>query len=198
MKKIDAIKEIKKLPKVYMNSNQKNIAKKMIQDLKVKEIRPYYDFIMMRTDIGFKFDLAPEINSNRIAVVNELKNMNINVNSGSVTKENVLIIGDNYEALKNLLVVYQEQIDFIYIDPPYDTEKAAKEGNTSSSVGVSSKFIYSDKYGSNGWLNMMRERLLLAKDLLSNNGIIFISINDKHQAELELLMDSIYGSKQIK
>ena len=200
MKKNEAIKNIYELPSIYMNDNQKSLAKKIILDLQVKEIRPYYDFIMMRTDLGFKFDLAPETLSNRIAVVNQLKNMNINVNSDSKAQENenILIIGDNYEALNNLHLVYDGQIDIIYIDPPYNTEKAGEEGNISSSTGVSKKFVYSDKLGRNGWLNMMRERLVLAKDLLSTNGIIFVSIDDNQHAYLKILMDEIFGySKYI-
>ena len=200
MKKIDAIKEIDNLPEIYMNNNQKNIAKRIIHNLEAKEIRPYYDFIMMRTDIGFKFDLAPETLSNQIAVVNQLESMNINVNMNSKKQENenILIIGDNYEALKNLLVVYREQVDVIYIHPPFNTEEAGKEGNnSSSSVDAASKLIYSDKYGRNGWLNMIRERLFLAKHLLKKDGILFISIDDIEHAYLKILCDEIFGENSF-
>ena len=89
-----------------------------------------------------------------------------------------LIIGENYDALQNLLCIYNNRIDFIYIDPPYNT------GN---------KFIYKDKMERINWLNMMNERLLLAKQLLSDEGVIFISIDDSEQAYLKVLCDEVFG-----
>ncbi|WP_268875537.1 site-specific DNA-methyltransferase [Mycoplasmopsis agassizii] len=83
----------------------------------------------------------------------------------------------------------------MYIDPPYNTESSKKDGNDykDDSESKPSKFIYRDKFSRDGWLNMMNERLKLAKQLLSQEGLIFISIDDNEQAYLKVLMDEIFG-----
>ncbi|QBF34990.1 site-specific DNA-methyltransferase [Mycoplasmopsis phocirhinis] len=90
--------------------------------------------------------------------------------------------------------------DVIYIDPPYNTESAKNDGNNSANdkVNISaSKFIYRDKFSRNGWLNMMNERLNLAKNLLKEDGVIFVSIDDNEQAYLKVLMDEIFGEENF-
>lgn len=197
MTKEQAINKIEKTPHVYLNDDQKKVAIGIINSIpNGQDVLGYFDFIMKRADVGFKFDVAPEIATGRIAVVNEMKEYNINIDPKIVgIDENKLIIGDNYEALKNLLLTHKEKIDVIYIDPPYNTEKSKEDGNTSSKEGNSSKFIYKDKFGRNGWLNMMRDRLVLAKRLLSPEGVIFVSIDDSEQAYLKVLMDDIFGEE---
>ncbi|MCV3754363.1 site-specific DNA-methyltransferase, partial [Ureaplasma zalophigenitalium] len=59
------------------------------------------------------------------------------------------------------------------------------------------KFIYRDKFSRNGWLNMMNERLILAKELLKDDGVIFVSIDDSEQAYLKVLMDDIFGEENF-
>lgn len=100
--------------------------------------------------------------------------------------ENLLIEGDNLESLMALQYTHKGKVDVIYIDPPYNT------GNKD--------FIYNDKYVDENnawrhscWLSFMNKRLRLAKDLLSDNGIIFISIGDNELAQLKLLCDDIFG-----
>lgn len=99
---------------------------------------------------------------------------------------NVMIEGDNYHALQVLNYTHKGKIDVIYIDPPYNTGEK--------------DFIYNDKYVDredgyrhSKWLNFMEKRLDLAKELLSDNGLIFISIDDNEQANLRLLCDKIFG-----
>lgn len=99
---------------------------------------------------------------------------------------NFLLEGDNLHSLKLLEKTHKGKIDVIYIDPPYNT------GNKD--------FIYDDNYiGSDDgyrhskWLSFMNERLSISKELLSDNGIIFISIDDNEQAQLKLLCDEIFG-----
>ncbi|WP_308699360.1 site-specific DNA-methyltransferase [Mycoplasma sp. CSL7491-lung] len=90
--------------------------------------------------------------------------------------------------------------DVIYIDPPYNTESAYSDGNNSANdkENISaSKFIYRDKFSRNGWLNMMNERLKLAKKLLKDDGVIFVSIDDNEQAYLKVLMDEIFGEENF-
>ncbi len=198
MTKQEAISKIKSKPSTYLNDDQKTVAIGIINSIpEGEDVLKYFDFIMKRSDVGFKFDVAPEIATGRIAVVNEMTNLNINTSEEIDVNENKLIIGDNYEALKNLLLTHKEKIDVIYIDPPYNTEKSKEDGNASSKEGERSKFVYKDKFGRNGWLNMMRERLILARRLLTNEGVIFVSIDDTEQAYLKVLMDEIFGESNF-
>ena len=100
----------------------------------------------------------------------------------------VLIEGDNLEALTALSYTHTGKIDVIYIDPPYNT------GNKD--------FVYNDSFvdKENGyrhsmWLSFMNKRLKIAKNLLSEKGVIFISIDDNEQAQLKMLCDEIFGEK---
>src|SRR5574344_2876301 len=99
----------------------------------------------------------------------------------------ILIEGDNLEALTALAYTHEGKIDVIYIDPPYNT------GNKD--------FIYNDSfvdsedgYRHSKWLSFMSKRLKIAKRLLSDKGVIFISIDDNEQAQLKLLCDEIFGA----
>lgn len=71
-----------------------------------------------------------------------------------LTKNNLLILGENYDALKNLLLVYRNKIDLIYIDPPYNTDASLNEKNNFSEDELleksSTKFIYRDKFSRTG------------------------------------------------
>lgn len=127
--------------------------------------------------------------------------------------ENIYISGDNLDALKHLLKSYSGKIKCIYIDPPYNTG--------------SDGFVYNDKFnftvgqiqdklsiseekakrildlcrrGSashSAWLMFMAPRLMLARDLLTEDGVIFISIDDNEQANLKLLCDSVFGEENF-
>lgn len=99
----------------------------------------------------------------------------------------ILIEGDNLEALTALSYTHEGKIDVIYIDPPYNT------GNKD--------FVYNDSfvdtedsYRHSKWLSFMNKRLKIAKKLLSDKGVIFISIDDNEQAQLKIISDSIFGS----
>ena len=90
--------------------------------------------------------------------------------------------------------------DIIYIDPPYNTESAKTDGNVSANNNENisaSKFIYRDKFSRNGWLNMMKERLIMARQLLKEDGVIFVSIDDNEQGYLKVLMDEIFGEENF-
>ena len=98
----------------------------------------------------------------------------------------ILIEGDNLEALTALAYTHEGKIDVIYIDPPYNT------GNKD--------FVYNDQfvdkedsYRHSKWLSFMSKRLRIAKRLLSDKGVIFISIDDNEHAQLKLLCDEIFG-----
>lgn len=109
---------------------------------------------------------------------------------GGVGPMNYLIEGDNYHALKILQYTHKGKIDVIYIDPPYNT------GNKD--------FIYNDDfvdkedgYRHSKWLSFMERRLKLAKELLKDTGVIFISIDDNEQAQLKLLCDGVFGERNF-
>lgn len=102
----------------------------------------------------------------------------------------ILIEGDNLEALTALSYTHEGKIDVIYIDPPYNT------GNKD--------FIYNDSfvdsedgYRHSKWLSFMSKRLRIAKRLLSDKGVIFISIDDNEQAQLKLLCDDILAERNF-
>lgn len=102
----------------------------------------------------------------------------------------ILIEGDNYHALQTLNYTHTGKIDVIYIDPPYNT------GNKD--------FTYNDRYidkedvfRHSTWLSFMSKRLELARNLLSEKGVIFISIGDDEFAQLKLLCDSIFGENSF-
>ena len=99
----------------------------------------------------------------------------------------ILIEGDNLDALTALTFTHEGKIDVIYIDPPYNT------GNKD--------FIYNDSYVDKDdgyrhsmWLSFMSRRLKIAKKLLSERGVIFISIDDNELAQLKMLCDEIFGA----
>ena len=100
----------------------------------------------------------------------------------------ILIEGDNLEALTALSYTHEGNIDVIYIDPPYNT------GNKD--------FVYNDSfvdsedgYRHSKWLSFMEKRLKIAKKLLSDKGVIFISIDDNEDANLKLLCDEIFNNR---
>ena len=110
--------------------------------------------------------------------------------------------GDNLEVLKLLLTSYQNSIEMIYIDPPYNTGKSFiyddnyKDGINSylkRSNSMLKNHSQSDGRYHTGWLNMMYPRLRLAKELLSKDGAIFISIEDNELANLKRICDEIFG-----
>ncbi len=98
-----------------------------------------------------------------------------------------LIIGDNYEALQNLLVSYRGGIDVIYIDPPYGKD----------SMGEFAQTNYQNAISRDNLLSMLYPRLMLAKHLLSDTGVIFCSIDDKNQAYVKCLFDEVFGESNF-
>lgn len=97
----------------------------------------------------------------------------------------ILIEGDNLEALTALSYTHEGKIDVIYIDPPYNTGNKDFVYNDSF-IGVD------DEYRHSKWLSFMNKRLKIAKKLLSDKGVIFISIDDNEQANLKLLCDEVF------
>ena len=125
-----------------------------------------------------------------IPVLTEVKERAI-ISDSADAPNHILIEGDNLEALTTLSYTHEGAIDVIYIDPPYNT------GNKD--------FVYNDKfvdaedeYRHSKWLSFMSKRLRIAKRLLSDKGVIFISIDDNEQAQLKLLCDEIFGGENFR
>lgn len=136
-----------------------------------------------------------------------------NVKPENCNSQNVYISGDNLDALKHLLKSYSNSIKCIYIDPPYNTGSDGfvyndkftfTEEQIQTKLGVSEekakRILDLARRGSashSAWLMFMAPRLMLAKDLLTEDGVIFISIDDNEQANLKLLCDSVFGEENF-
>ena len=113
------------------------------------------------------------------------KNTNLSFHVSDTAPTHKLIIGDNYDALQNLLIEYRGKIDVIYIDPPYSRD----------SMGDFAKTNYTNGMSRDNLLSMMYPRLMLAKRLLSPEGVIFCSIDDRNQSYLKCLFDDVFTEK---
>lgn len=98
-------------------------------------------------------------------------------------QNNLLIQGDNLEALKALLPFYRGQVKCIFIDPPYNTQSAFEH--------------YDDNLEHSQWLSMMLPRLQLLRDLLSDDGSIWVTIDDNEGHYLKVLMDEVFGRRNF-
>ena len=138
--------------------------------------------------------------------------LNTSLSKNVDTSQNLVLKGDNLDSLKILKNHYSGQIKCIYIDPPYNTandefvypDKFDKEEaevlglpNLSENDFARMDFSFKTKKSHNGWLAFMYPRLLLARDLLSKDGVIFISIDDNEQANLKLLCDDVFGEENF-
>ena len=141
----------------------------------------------------------------------ELK-LNKNLSKNIDTTQNLVLKGDNLDSLKILKSYYTGKIKCIYIDPPYNTEKDEfiypdkfnkEETEVLGLVNLTEddfarmEFSFKTKKSHNGWLSFMYPRLLLARDLLRDDGVIFISIDDNEQANLKLLCDDVFGEENF-
>ena len=132
---------------------------------------------------GFHFDVRLEKLGNTIKYFK--KNEQLSFSDGSNDVPNKLIIGDNYDALLNLLIEYKGKVDVIYIDPPYGKD----------SMGAFADTNYDNTLTRDNLLSMLYARMQLAKELLASSGAIFCSIDDKNYAYVKSLFDEIFGEK---
>ena len=102
---------------------------------------------------------------------------------GDKNTENMVVQGDNLEALKALLPFYAGQIKCIYIDPPYNTGSAFEH--------------YDDNLEHSTWLSLMTPRLEILRDFLTEDGVIFVSIDDNEQENLKKICNEIFGEENF-
>jgi len=132
---------------------------------------------------------------NKIPILKEVPELAIKSDDGKPT--HILIEGENYHALTCLNYTHKGKIDVIYIDPPYNT---GSDGFRYKDKRIIDKFpdgtlVPKDNpFRHSYWLSFMRKRLELARDLLKDTGVIFISIDDNEIAQLKLLMDEIFSN----
>ena len=145
------------------------------------ESRKKYGLIWDEEKTKEKFEKQSE---NALPVLKEVKGKEIKTDPTKPT--NILIEGDNYHSLSVLNYTHQGKIDVIYIDPPYNTGKK--------------DFVYNDNYINeedvykhSKWLSFMSKRLRLAKNLLTDDGVLAISIDDHEIAQLKLLLDELFN-----
>ncbi len=143
------------------------------------------------------------------APINKAFRPNVEESKNWDTTENLFIEGDNLDALKLLQESYLGKVKMIYIDPPYNTgkdfvyhdnfkanvedyEEATEYKDESGNIQFKKNEKSNGRYHSD-WLSMMYPRLKLARNLLTDDGVIFISIDDNEQANLKKLCDEVYG-----
>ena len=184
------------------------------------------DFLKLQEQLNGKIDIVQEgyelkfLGKSYAKLLTSLESTTIikpdsehNSKPENINSKNIYISGDNLDGLKHLLKSYNKKVKCIYIDPPYNTG--------------SDGFVYKDNFGftceelqsklsldeeqaqriidltkrnsasHSAWLMFMYSRLQLAKDLLTNDGVIFISIDDNEQANLKLLCDDIFGEENF-
>jgi len=131
----------------------------------------------------------------------------------NANSENLLIKGDNLEVLKHLANAYYEQVKMIYIDPPYNTgsdgfvyedDRKYTVKELQNLIGVDAEkakrildFTQQKSNSHSAWLTFLYPRLYIAKQLLKDEGVIFVSIDDNEVAQLKILMDEIYGEENF-
>lgn len=204
-----------------MNSQSLNLTKLNIE--KLKELFPNaviegkIDFDVLRTLLGDEVDYSKE--KYQFAWKGKTKAIKLAQTPSSATlrpdkesskdwdnTENIYIDGDNLEVLKQLQKTYYGKVKMIYIDPPYNTGKdfvykddfknsldkyKEQTNQIMKSNPETSGYYHTD------WLNMMYPRLLLAKNLLSDDGVIFISIDDHEIEKLKLICNEIFGEQNF-
>lgn len=184
------------MEKDYRNHTQEELLIK-IRELE-KEVKKLNHQIIKDDRYGLNWIDCPEAfeeeSENKIPILDEVKDKAIKNDDGKPT--HILIEGDNYHALTCLNYTHKGKIDVIYIDPPYNTgsdgftykdKRFLKEYPDGQPVPKDHPLRHSY------WLSFMSKRLKLAKELLSDVGVIFISIDDNEVAQLKLLCDNVFG-----
>lgn len=137
-----------------------------------------------------------------------------NTKPENANSENLLIKGDNLEVLKHLANAYYEQVKMIYIDPPYNTgsdgftyqdDRKFTVKELQNLIGVDAEkakrildFTKSKSNSHSAWLTFMYPRLYIAKQLLKDEGVIYVSIDDSEVSQLKMLLDEIFGEENFR
>lgn len=184
------------------------------------DIEKFQNLIQPETDItreGYDLNFLGKNYANLIACTETetviQPDLEHNAQPENANSQNVYISGDNLDALKHLLKSYSRRVKCIYIDPPYNTGSDGFVYNDSfgftaeqlqTKLGVSEEkakrildLCTRGSASHSAWLMFMAPRIMLARDLLTDDGVIFISIDNNEQANLKLLCDSILGEENL-
>ena len=148
---------------------------------KRKEI--FFNEILAQDEINRLFDPKVLTNWKRYTVEGAEDVTDIQRDQNGTIRENLIIKGNNLLALHTLKQQFHGQVKLVYIDPPYNTG--------------SDSFGYNDSFNHSSWLTFMRNRLEVAKELLTDDGVFFASCDDNEQAYLNVLMDEIFGNENF-
>lgn len=164
-----------------------------LQDLNAPQLRRLLVEHLTRQKLGLYWEsnaIERDASLNANVVLPRLMPDDSHTPSGVINHQNLIIEGDNFDSLRLLRATHAGKIRVIYIDPPYNT------GNKD--------WVYNDHYvGKNDrwrhsqWLEFLYQRLTLARDLLTSDGVILVSINDENRARLELLMDDVFPGRRL-
>ena len=184
----DASTNLSKIKREHLLDICSKIKKK--EPVEIVEIAELEQFIKsMKYGLNFEKHEEPvdRMLRTHIPVFKEFKEV---INNPESADCNFLLEGDNLHSLKLLEKTHKGRIDVCYIDPPYNT--------------LNEDFAYGDKmldendgFSHSKWLSFMKERLQIARKLLADDGVIFISIDDREQAQLKLLCDEIFGEENF-
>ena len=180
--------------------NKKDLISKIkkLTDISSEERAYLIELVNTKKKYGLVWEDKPEEIEDQLRsmlpILNEVKEKAI-VN-GAEHPNHILIEGDNLHALTALTFTHEGKIDVIYIDPPYNT------GNNDFTYHDAFKdepeFIGKDHpFRHSTWLSFIHKRLIIAKKLLSNNGVIFVSIDDNEQSQLKLLCDEVFSENNF-
>ena len=143
----------------------------------------FFNEILAQDEIDRLLDPKVLTNAKRITQQNETTITDFNRDNNKNITDNLLIKGNNLLALHTLKSQFAGKVKLIYIDPPYNT------GNDS--------FKYNDSFNHSTWLTFMKNRLEIARELLRNDGVIFVQCDDNEQAYLKVLIDEVFGRKNF-
>lgn len=194
-----------KLPDFFSKDGKFDLDKfkSQLQEHNIDELKDGYQLNFIGKDYARR--QAGEMPST-VIVPDEIQN-----NGEGKNSKNLFFTGDNLEVLRHLQTNYVGKADVIYIDPPYNTgnddfvypdrfeysDEKLKEMFGMDDEQVERLKSIQGKSSHSAWMTFMYPRLSLAKNLLSNNGVIFISIDDNEQANLKMIMDNIFGESQF-
>lgn len=151
------------------------------EDEKRKEI--FFNEILAHDEIDKLFAPKVLMNWKRLTRIGKAKVNELKRNEKGIIKENLIIKGNNLLALHTIKKQFKGQIKLIYIDPPYNTG--------------SDSFKYNDNFNHSTWLTFIKNRLEIAKELLREDGVIFVQCDDAEQAYLKVLMDELFGRENF-
>lgn len=149
---------------------------------KRKEI--FFNQVLAHDEIDRLFDVKALTNWKRFTKDGEQEVKEIKRDEDGTIKENLIIKGNNLLALHSLKKQFAGTVKLIYIDPPYNTD--------------SDTFAYNDSFNRSTWLTFMRNRLEVAKDLLSSDGSIYVNIDYNEVHYLKILMDEVFGENNFQ